>query len=367
MIDLLSAPIRELAQSLGSGTCPAGGSPDALGDASTGLATAARLATTATSALQPVWSGVAAVAAEQAITEAARVAAALQAHGDELNALLARASASVHAGQVELAGILESFLAYAVAAAPTLLTPAGQTALVAVAAEHLARAMAVVGRVKAELAVHTSEATALMKPPPIPSRPENASAATVPASAGPTPVAALHSVGAALSSPASTIPASFAGVTDTSPSIDSREAEGHRAYDPRFGGKGVAVSLPDGSTAVAPNEKAASAVRFALAQQGTPYVWGGTTPGQGLDCSGLTQSAYGQAGVDIPRLAADQDIGTPVDAENLLPGDLAVWDGHVAMVVGNGQLVEAGDPVQVNPIRTSNSGMAFHGFYRPTE
>ncbi|MGB6180423.1 MAG: C40 family peptidase, partial [Rhodococcus sp. (in: high G+C Gram-positive bacteria)] len=111
----------------------------------------------------------------------------------------------------------------------------------------------------------------------------------------------------------------------------------------------------------------AAAVRFALDQQGTPYVWGGTTPGQGLDCSGLTQSAYGQAGVDIPRLAADQSVGVPVHLDSIMPGDLAVWDGHVAMVIGNGQMVEAGDPVSVSSVRTSNVGMGFHGFYRPTQ
>jgi len=43
-----------------------------------------------------------------------------------------------------------------------------------------------------------------------------------------------------------------------------------------------------------------------------------------------------------------------------------VWSGHVAMVIGNGQIVEAGDPVQVGNLRTSNSGMEFYGFYRPT-
>ena len=132
-------------------------------------------------------------------------------------------------------------------------------------------------------------------------------------------------------------------------------------------GTGVAVNLPDGSTVMAPNETAAKAVRAALGQLGVPYVWGGTAPGQGLDCSGLTQYAYGEGGLDIPRTSREQDIGAEVpSADQLLPGDLICWEGHVAMYIGNGQLVEAGDPVQVGPLRTTNSGMPFVGFYRPT-
>jgi cell wall-associated NlpC family hydrolase len=132
-------------------------------------------------------------------------------------------------------------------------------------------------------------------------------------------------------------------------------------------GTGVAVNLPDGSTVMAPNETAAKAVRAALGQLGVPYVWGGTAPGQGLDCSGLTQYAYGEGGLDIPRTSREQDIGAEVpSADQLLPGDLICWEGHVAMYIGNGQIVEAGDPVQVGPLRTTNSGMPFVGFYRPT-
>ena len=59
-------------------------------------------------------------------------------------------------------------------------------------------------------------------------------------------------------------------------------------------------------------------------------------------------------------------MGRAVSAEELQPGDLAVWDGHVAMYAGDGQMIEAGDPVQTNPVRTSNMGMTFKGFYRPT-
>ncbi|MFJ8964895.1 C40 family peptidase [Lentzea sp. NPDC102401] len=131
-------------------------------------------------------------------------------------------------------------------------------------------------------------------------------------------------------------------------------------------GEGVGVNLPDGSSAEAPNETAAKAVRNALSALGTPYVWGGANPPQGTDCSGLTQWAYGGAGFDIPRPASSQAMGASVPADQVLPGDLVVWDGHVAMIIGNGQMVEAGDPVQVQPIRTTNSGMSFYGFYRPT-
>lgn len=132
-------------------------------------------------------------------------------------------------------------------------------------------------------------------------------------------------------------------------------------------GAGVDVNLPGGGTVQAPSEQAAQAVRAALTQLGVAYVWGGTSPGEGLDCSGLTQYAYAQAGVEIPRHSADQAVGAEVpSADQLLPGDLIVWDGHVAMYIGEGQMVEAGDPVQISPLRTENLGMPFLGFYRPT-
>lgn len=108
-----------------------------------------------------------------------------------------------------------------------------------------------------------------------------------------------------------------------------------------------------------------AAVAAALGQVGTPYAWGGTTPA-GFDCSGLVQWSYAQAGIELPRTAAEMALGQQVNYEDLQPGDLAVWDGHVAMYAGDGMMVEAGDPVQTNPVRTSNIGMGFLGFWRPT-
>jgi cell wall-associated NlpC family hydrolase len=84
------------------------------------------------------------------------------------------------------------------------------------------------------------------------------------------------------------------------------------------------------------------AVSWALAQIGTPYMWGGETPGVGFDCSGLVQAAYAVAGVALPRVAQDQYDLTPKLAPGaaLTPGDLVFFgDGpgsidHVGLFVG---------------------------------
>ncbi len=61
----------------------------------------------------------------------------------------------------------------------------------------------------------------------------------------------------------------------------------------------------------APSQAGIVAAEWALAQIGTPYIWGGETPGVGFDCSGLVQAAYKVAGVDLPRVAQDQYDATP--------------------------------------------------------
>lgn len=119
------------------------------------------------------------------------------------------------------------------------------------------------------------------------------------------------------------------------------------------------------STAVATTTGLTSAaVNAALGQTGVPYVYGGHTPGQALDCSALIQVAYNAAGVTLPRVAADQaTVGRPVALRDILPGDLLTYDygeggiTHVAMAIGGGMIVEAsqpGHPVATRPIYTAH-------------
>ncbi len=87
------------------------------------------------------------------------------------------------------------------------------------------------------------------------------------------------------------------------------------------------------STLAVDSGAGALAVSWALSQIGTPYVWGGETPGVGFDCSGLVQAAYAVAGLSLPRVAQDQYNATPKVAPgaDLAPGDLVFFGGGVGL------------------------------------
>ncbi|MBJ8347372.1 C40 family peptidase [Antrihabitans sp. YC2-6] len=355
----LAAPIVQLLTTFGTGVLPGGGPADVLRSSSVAIDSVHSLGRTGIAHLEASWSGATADHAADRAAAAQGSAVAISDRGNSIADVLSLACADVNAGIAELSKILDSFVSIVVAAAPTLATPTGQTMVIGAAIEHLGRALAVVAKVREQLAAHSARMLEFVDPPATPTAP----AATMPASQSTSAGADLGTrfvSSAAQSTGAPPVPDMISALNGHS----GQGAAGPSAYVAN--GQGVEVAMPDGSTVVAPNEKAADALRHALSQQGTPYSWGGTTPGVGFDCSGFTQWAYGESGVEIPRTAADQAVGMSVNAADLMPGDLAVWDGHVAMVAGNGMLIEAGDPVELSPLRTSNMGMAFHGFYRPT-
>ncbi len=82
---------------------------------------------------------------------------------------------------------------------------------------------------------------------------------------------------------------------------------------------------------------------YALQFVGNPYVWGGTSLTNGADCSGFVMSVYANFGVSLPHSSkADRTQGYAVDGlENAQPGDLICYSGHVALYIGNGQIVHA--------------------------
>ncbi|MGH9301341.1 MAG: C40 family peptidase [Acidimicrobiales bacterium] len=124
-------------------------------------------------------------------------------------------------------------------------------------------------------------------------------------------------------------------------------------------GQGGAPASPPQSAPsnLSPAQGASGAVRAAENQVGTPYVWGGSSPG-GFDCSGLVMWAWSQVGVSLPHYTGAQyDATTHISMGSIQPGDL-LFNGdlsHVAMYVGNGQMVEAahtGTNVRIVPVRS---------------
>jgi peptidoglycan DL-endopeptidase CwlO len=358
LVAALAAPIREVQSLVGPGwsSDPASDPATALGRVRDTLADVAASALRAWNQADQNWFGSGADAAADFAATTVAAAEALAERVDRLGATAQTAGAAVSRANERLRAIVERFEARAAALEPYLESPAAEKQLLAEAQRSLEEAVAVVDELRAELDGHA----AALGTPTAPSSP----AATTPAGLT---SPAMPSTGSGYGGGAPMSPLTGLGGMPSSSGLgDLAEFTGSEMPDAATFGDGIAVQLPDGSTAMAPNAVAASAVRHALTQLGVPYDWGGTTPGVGLDCSGLTQWAYHEAGLNIPRLAQEQDIGAAVAASDLRPGDLAVWDGHVAMIVGNGTMIEAGDPVHLSPIRTTNAGQGFQGFWRPT-
>ena len=134
-------------------------------------------------------------------------------------------------------------------------------------------------------------------------------------------------------------------------------------------GVGIAVLSGHGGAATpsgATSKAAARAIAYARQQLGKPYLRGGTGP-YAFDCSGLVMEAYAHAGVGVARTSQAQWASEP-HVSSPRPGDLVFYPGadgtwtapgHVALVVGGGQMIEAyaaGWPIRQVPIRPGAVG-----------
>jgi peptidoglycan DL-endopeptidase CwlO len=116
-----------------------------------------------------------------------------------------------------------------------------------------------------------------------------------------------------------------------------------------------------------------AALRAAESRRGLPYVWGAAGPAA-FDCSGLVQWSFAQAGVSMPRVAADQArAGVAVPASQLQPGDLLFYHtdptdpgyiSHVAIYLGNGWMIQAPQPGMNVQIVPASFGPQFAGAIR---
>jgi len=121
-----------------------------------------------------------------------------------------------------------------------------------------------------------------------------------------------------------------------------------------------AAPPPDGT-------QASQVIAIAMQYLGVPYVWGGASPSQGFDCSGLTSYAFAQIGVSLPHHAATQfGYGTPVSSDDLQPADLVFFHGlgHMGMYIGGDQFIHAPHTGDVVKISTFSSYSGFVGARR---
>ncbi len=130
--------------------------------------------------------------------------------------------------------------------------------------------------------------------------------------------------------------AAAASRASSSSSGSTSDSSGGSSSDSGSGGGGN--KNPGYSTGVS----GSAVVNYAMNFVGNPYVWGGKDPNTGADCSGFTSYVYAHFGINIPSYSYSQrSVGQEVSYSNAQAGDLICYAGHVAIYMGNGQIVHA--------------------------
>jgi peptidoglycan DL-endopeptidase CwlO len=183
-------------------------------------------------------------------------------------------------------------------------------------------------------------------------------------------------------------PAGNAIVVSVTPSDFTAAAAAAGRLIPKGAGVEQLVSLlstgggSDGSGAAGAGQATESAapqgtlnamLRAAMSRRGMPYVWGAAGP-RSFDCSGLVQWSFRQAGLVMPRVAADQALAGPaVPVSQLQPGDLLFYHtdptdptyiSHVAIYLGNGWMIQAPEPGLDVEVVPADFGSEFAGAVR---
>lgn len=127
----------------------------------------------------------------------------------------------------------------------------------------------------------------------------------------------------------------------------ANSSSGSSSYDGGGAGKGGSIASdyasgggknPSGTTGVS----GSSVVSYAMQFVGNPYVWAGNSLTNGVDCSGFVHEVYAHFGISTPRYSqAFKSVGQAVSFDNIQPGDVVVYPGHVAIYAGGGVIVEA--------------------------
>lgn len=126
-----------------------------------------------------------------------------------------------------------------------------------------------------------------------------------------------------------------------------------------------AAGTPSARSAVSTGGVGDQAVATARKYLGVPYVWGGTDPATGLDCSGLVQQVYSELGYDLPRVSYQQaQAGRPVASlAEAQPGDLLAFNSpvnHIGIYIGDNQMIHAprpGKDVEISPVYDTPSAI----------